>query len=102
MTDLSTITHEDFEPCLGQTFLVTPEGADGLELELTQVKPLGSTDLVAGVLRQSFSLLFRGPLKPLLSQQLYRMENAAIGELLLFLVPIGPNENGMLYDVTFN
>lgn len=101
MTDLSTITHEDFEPCLGQTFLVTPEGADGLELELTQVKPLGSTDPAASV-RQPFSLLFRGPLEPLLSQQVYRMENAAIGELLLFLVPIGPDKKGMLYDVTFN
>jgi hypothetical protein len=101
MKDLSTIKHEDFEPCLGQGFLVKPEGANGLELELTQVKSLGNTDPAAGV-RQPFSLLFRGPLEPLLSQQLYRIENAAIGELLLFLVPIGPDENGMLYNVTFN
>ena len=101
MKDLSTIKLEDFEPCLGQGFLVKPEGANSLELELAQVKPLGSTDPAAGA-RQSFSLLFRGPLEPLLSQQVYRMENVAIGELLLFLVPIGPDENGMLYDVTFN
>jgi hypothetical protein len=101
MKDLSTIKHEDFEPCLGQSFLVKPEGANGLELELTQVKSLGNTNPAAGV-RQPFSLLFRGPLEPLLSQQLYRIENAAIGELLLFLVPIGPDENGMLYNVTFN
>jgi hypothetical protein len=101
MTDLNTITLEDFEPCLGQTFRVTPENADGLELELTQVKPLGNAGLEAGV-RQPFSLLFRGPLEPVLAQQLFRIENSNLGELALFLVPIGPDENGMLYDATFN
>jgi hypothetical protein len=95
------MTLEDFEPCVGQTFLVTPENADGFELELTQVKPLGSPGPAAGA-RQPFSLLFRGPLEPALAQQLLRIENSTIGELALFLVPIGPDENGMLYDATFN
>ena len=101
MTDLNTITLEDFEPCLGQTFMVKPEDADGLELELTQVKPLGAGGPQAGF-RQPFSLLFRGPLEPILTQQLLRIENSTLGELLLFLVPIGPDEIGMLYDATFN
>lgn len=101
MTDLSTITLEDFEPCLGQSFLVTPENADGLELELIQVKPLGAAGLAAGA-RQPFSLLFRGPLQPMLEQQVLKIENPTLGELALFMVPIGPDDNGMLYDVTFN
>jgi len=102
MTNLNTITLEDFEPCLGQTFLVTPENAEGLELELTQVKPLGDAGPKAGV-RQPFSLLFRGPLEPVLAQQQYPIENSTLGDLSLFLVPIGPDENGsMLYDATFN
>jgi hypothetical protein len=101
MTDSSTITLDDFEPCLGQTFLVSPENGDSLELELNQVKPLGATDAKAGG-RQPFSLLFRGPLEPVLAQQLLHIENSTLGELALFLVPIGPDENGMLYDATFN
>lgn len=101
MKELSMITLENFEPCVGQTFLVTPENADGLELELTQVKPLGSPGPAAGA-RQPFSLLFRGPLEPVLAQQQYPIENSTLGDLSLFLVPIGPDENGMLYDATFN
>jgi len=101
MTDLSTVTHEDFEPCIGQTFLVTPENANGLEMELTQVKPLGAPGTAAGA-RQPFSLLFRGPLEPVLPQQMLRIENSTLGKLGLFLVPIGPDEIGMLYDATFN
>ena len=101
MADLSTVTLEDFEPCVGQASLVTPENADGLELELTQVKPLGASRSTAGA-RQPFSLLFRGPLEPVLAQQMCRVENSTLGELALFLVPIGPDEKGMLYDASFN
>ena len=101
MTDLSTITLEDFELCLGQTFRVKSEDADSLELELTVVKTLANNDPPAGF-RQPFSLLFCGPLEPTLTQQLLQLDNSTLGELLLFLVPIGPDENGMLYDATFN
>ncbi len=101
MTDLNTITIEDFESCLGQTFQVTPDNADGLELELIQARSLAASASEAGV-RQPFSVLFRGPLEPVMAQQLLRIENSTFGELHLFLVPIGPDESGMLYDVTFN
>jgi hypothetical protein len=101
MTDLSTISIDDFEPCLGQTFRVTHESAGEIELELIEVKPLGSADSKAQA-RQSFSLLFRGPLQPMLEQQVLKIENSTLGELALFLVPIGPDDNGMLYDITFN
>ncbi len=101
MTDLSTISIDDFEPCLGQTFRVSLENADGIDLELIQVKPLGAADTKAQA-RQSFSLLFRGPLQPMLEQQILRIENPTLGELALFLVPIGPDDDGMLYDSTFN
>ena len=95
------ITLEDFEPCLGQSFLVTPEDADSLELELTQIKPFGNSAPKPGF-RQPFSLMFRGPLEPVLTQQMLRIENSTLGEMELFLVPIGPDEEGMLYDATFN
>ena len=101
MTDLSTINIDDFEPCLGQTFRVMHENADGIDLELIQVKPLSAADSKAQA-RQSFSLLFRGPLQPMVGQQVLKFENSTLGELELFLVPIGPDDVGMLYDVTFN
>ena len=101
MRDLSLLKLEDFQTCLDQTFTVTLEDTDSLELELTQVKPIGipATETEA---RQSFSLLFRGPIEPVLPQQLYELNNATLGKQQIFLVPIGPDENGMLYDATFN
>jgi hypothetical protein len=101
MKNLSTITLEDFEPCLGQSFVVKTADADPLELELTQVKALRDPDPATDA-RQPFALLFRGPLEPVLAQQLLRMENPTLGELTLFLVPVGADENGMLYDASFN
>ena len=101
MRDLSSLKLEDFQTCLDQTFTVNPEDTESLELELTQVKPIGTLGTEAET-RQSFSLLFRGPIEPMLPQQLYELKNATLGKHQIFLVPIGPDENGMLYDATFN
>jgi hypothetical protein len=101
MMDLSRISIDDFEPCLGQTFRVHLDNADAIDLELIQVKPLGAIDSKTQA-RQSFSLLFRGPLQPMFEQQVLSIENSTLGELALFLVPIGPDDEGMLYDSTFN
>ena len=95
------MTIDDFQTCLGQKFIVTPENEDGLELELIQVEPLGVLKPEADT-RQSFSALFRGPLEPILQQHSYPIDNAVLGEQILFLVPVGPDEYGMLYDATFN
>ena len=101
MSDLSSLKLEDFQPCLDQTFTVTLQDTDSFELELTQVKPIGTLGTEAEA-RQSFSLLFRGPIEPVLPQQVYELNNATLGTQQIFLVPIGPDEKGMLYDATFN
>ncbi len=44
--------------------------------------------------RLQFSLVFRGPLEPVLPQAIYGLEHDALGHLDLFLVPIGPAEGG--------
>jgi len=101
MKDLNTATFEDFQACLGQIFIVTPEQSEALSLELIQVKPIGKVDPQADA-RQPFSLLFRGPIENMLSQRLYQIESATFGAHSLFLVPMGPDENGQLYDASFN
>jgi hypothetical protein len=50
-----------------------------------------------------FALVFRGPMQPILRQQIYRLECAGLAEPMeLFLVPIGPDERGMRYEAVFN
>jgi hypothetical protein len=101
MKDLSSVTHKDFEACLNQSFTVRSENQDGLEIELIQVKLIGDGDPEKDT-RQAFSVLFRGSNDHSLAQSVYRIENETLGELQLFLVPIGPDESGMLYDASFN
>ena len=50
---------------------------------------------------QPFSLVFVGPARFVLPQQTYRVEHDSLGELDLFLVPIGPNGGGMRYEAVF-
>lgn len=100
MIDLSRVTSETFEVCLNQPFTVRPEGMDTLDIVLVETKKRGVYDPDKDP-RQAFSVLFRGPPSPPLPQRVYAMENATLGELTLFLVPIGPEGGDMLYEATF-
>lgn len=95
------MTIDDFQTCLGQTFILDPKNEPKLEIELIQVEPIGILEPESDA-RQPFSVLFLGPTEPILPQHLYLIENATLGKQMLFLVPIGHDEKGMLYDATFN
>jgi hypothetical protein len=51
--------------------------------------------------REPFSIVFRGPLEPVLPQRIYRFEHEALGAFELFIVPIGTDESGMQYEAVF-
>jgi len=51
---------------------------------------------------ESFSLLFRGPISPFFPQAIYRLHHEKLGTMDLFLVPMGPDRDGMRYEAVFN
>lgn len=77
------------------------------EVELVDVTEYAADP--PGTLRAPFSVLFHGPLEPVLSQGIYRLEEERLGTLELFVVPIGPDEpaahqgapTAMRYEVVF-
>ena len=92
---LETLTAADFRDIKGGGFRVTvelpePGSYATLEVELADVTEF--TGRLSGPSRQPFSVLFRGPLRPVLPQGIYRLENDQLGALDLFIVPIGPDE----------
>ncbi len=99
MPDLSNLTQEQFESHLTQPFQVKSFDSP-LTLVLVEVTKRGSFD--PGIQkRHPFSLIFRGPMEPALPQMTYPLTHEVLGDLALFLVPVGPDNEGMCYEAVF-
>jgi hypothetical protein len=88
---------QDFAPYVHGSFRVT--SPEGYELRLAE-----ATDLSREQMEQ-FSLIFTCPVLPWLPQGMYTLvppANEEHSEIALFLVPIGPNEEGMRYEAVFS
>ena len=94
MTNL--LTHEQFEPHENSKFRVRTD-SDPIELELTNV-----SDLMLSQHQERFSLTFSGPKDKFLEQGTRLIQHDVLGEFELFLVPLGMNEKGYLYEASFN
>jgi len=96
---LERLTCQDFEKRLNQVFRLN-FGGDTIDVKLAQCQRLnsgGRND--AG--REPFSLIFLGPQKPVLPQQIYEFDFGELGRLEIFIVPIGPDRSGMIYQAVF-
>lgn len=102
---LGTVTHDDFAQRLNETFRLDLDtdftGLESLELALIEAAKIKTSQDVSNR-RAPFSLVFRGPKEPILNQSTYRLDNKAMGFLRIFLVPIGPDAEGMRYEAVFN
>ena len=99
---LETFTAETFAPHLGTAFRIYVAGVPELDVELVTVTPHQSPGSPEAQGRRApFSLLFRGPPTPVLPQRIYSLAHAQLGTFDLFLVPIGPDEQGMRYEAVF-
>jgi hypothetical protein len=93
---LDELTAEDFLAVKGEQFRLT---AAQLDLELAQVTQYSGG--FPSTARPPFSVLFHGPLQPVLPQAIYRLENEQLGGLELFIVPLGPEQGAMRYEAVF-
>ena len=96
---LDKLQKSDFEQLVGQEFSLATEGKE-LPLRLLEASRLGQTSANAD--RAPFALLFRGPKDPPLNQGMFEFRHPELGTLPLFLVPIGPDAEGLCYEVVFN
>ncbi|PTW60066.1 hypothetical protein C8N35_10566 [Breoghania corrubedonensis] len=96
MTDLATLEVSTFTPLIGETFRVRTADRE-IELVLHEASALGKAVRQGG----AFSLVFRGDDGLEIAQQLCPVHHRAIGEISLFLVPIGPLGEGMGFEAVF-
>ena len=99
---LDRLTVDDFAPAVGQAFVIDAGVAGIIELELTEASTYSQAPPVddSGS-RSPFHLLFRGPPDPVLAQQICRLENATVGTLEIFIVPVGRTDAGTDYEAIF-
>lgn len=98
---LENLTSHDFAPLLKQTFRLSYQpGQPPLEVTLVEVEEFGIEPRGGG--RKPFSLIFHGPLSPGLPQHIYTLEHDALGKLDVFIVPLGPEQGSMRYQVIFS
>jgi hypothetical protein len=97
------LTFDLFEGRVGEQFEVSADGVAPVPMELAEAtestEPGGTGP--QGQERLQFSLVFRGPLEPVLPQAIYGLDHDALGHLDLFLVPIGAAAGAMRYQAAF-
>jgi hypothetical protein len=91
------LTKEAFAENLNTKFRIPMQSSSAAELELIEVVEARSTSR-----QQQFSVFFRGPSEYLLPQATYHMEHEKMGEMDLFIVPVGREQEGFRYEAVFN
>lgn len=92
------LTLETFRPAVGQTFTVGGEGGAKVELILAEAAEL---DAGPHAPLPSFSLLFHGPADPFMPQATYLFEHESLEPMEIFIVPLGRDEHGTVYQAVF-
>jgi hypothetical protein len=81
-----------------------------LSMRLSEVRPGGIVGAIPapdgtlpwGGKREPFALFFAGPRAPILAQGTYTLDNATMGRLEIFLVPVGQDAKGTQYQAVFS
>ena len=99
MLDLAKVQREEFAACLNQEFeIVFPDGT--LPVKLIDAKRWGP-DQPANI-RQPFALTFRIERNLRFPQGTYKMRNAELGEMEIFLVQIAADQTSSTFEAVFN
>ncbi len=97
MIALDQLTCAQCEPCIGQPFTCS---VPVFALTLAEAVVLGAAR--PGVGRAPFSVRFHGAPSLRLPQQVYRLENAQLGTLDIFVVQTGADAQASHFEAIFN
>ncbi|MCK7594966.1 DUF6916 family protein [Pseudomarimonas salicorniae] len=96
---INEITAEAFADLGGQALALLREDGPPLPLRLCAVR----THVVLGPrAAPPFSAILSAPDGARLGQGMYTLRHPGLGDLALFLVPVGPQADGPGYEVVFN
>ncbi|MBE0686227.1 MAG: hypothetical protein IH585_09520 [Anaerolineaceae bacterium] len=94
---LDDFTIDSLTEQIGTIFDVVFEGKTIFTLTLEKINIHIQTEQ-----HQNFSLQFRGPLQPSITQGIQTIGHPKFGTSEIFLVPIAKDSDGYLYEAVFN
>jgi len=98
---MATLTEQEFSQHVNTNFRLKLDTPQPIDLKLVEVKGYAKkAEEESGMER--FSLFFTGPADVLLQQHLYPLAHEVMGEMEIFLVPIGRTADGFRYEAVFN
>ena len=101
MPVLDNFTSTDFSAHINQPFLLELESLPPILLQLRAVQKLDNNEKTRPTYQQGpFAVVFNGPLRPILPQQVYSVQHPTMGQLQLLFTPIGPSGASMQYKAT--
>lgn len=96
MTDAITI--DTFRPLQDSTFTMEPAGEPPIDATLVEVRSVGAAQ---GGGREPFALLFRARGDRVLPQATYRFGHDDLGQVDIFVVPVGRTADAVDYEAIF-
>lgn len=91
------LSYDAFRENLNTKFDVMLPTGSKVELAFTAI-----SEHIVSTVQERFSLTFHGPSDTFLPQSTYRFNHPKTGEFEMFIVPIGRDENGFIYEAVFN
>jgi hypothetical protein len=91
------LSRDNFAAHLNSAFRVQDALGEAREIELIELR-----DGRASARQEQFSLTFRGPRDQFLGQGTFPVAHPVLGRFDLFLVPVGQEVDGFLYEAVFN
>ena len=86
-----------FHEVKGSTFTLAAGDGQKVDIDLVEIADLKET-----ATQQSFSLLFVVPDPYRVEQGLYDLDHPTLGQMQLFLVPVGLKDNRLQMEAVFN
>lgn len=97
---MQLLSIQNFAGAANQEFEINM-GEAAMTVTLIEVKPL-KQHAFPGMMREPFSLLFKSASSIILPQKTYRLRNATMGALDVFLVPVAQDQGAIVYQAVFN
>ena len=93
-------TLKQFADCVGAKFKTQVSEEQTVWMELIEATSLAPAQSLGS--GEPFSLVFLADSADAMPQRIYCLRHERLGTLEMFLVPIGPNHQGMRYEAIFN